>query len=85
MGAVCSAGTADRNEEFGRKTLGFSGKLKREKSFINRKGDCSPCSRKKNHGKEHKKRVSDELQSSFSSELKSSTPSRTGAWKVRFT
>ncbi|KAI9113131.1 hypothetical protein K1719_015656 [Acacia pycnantha] len=82
MGAVCSAGTVERNEEFGRKNLGFSGKLKKEKSFPKRDGDSSPTSSKKDHGKTQKKRDSGELQLSFSSELKSSTPTRTGAWKV---
>ncbi|XP_028766438.1 uncharacterized protein LOC114724284 isoform X1 [Neltuma alba] len=82
MGAVCSAGTVERNEEFGRKNFGFSGKLKKEKSFTNWEGDSSPASSKKDHGKRQKKRDSDELQLSFSSELKSSTPTRAGAWRV---
>ncbi|XP_054797813.1 protein PSK SIMULATOR 2 isoform X2 [Prosopis cineraria] len=82
MGAVCSAGTVERNEEFGMKNLGFSGKLKKEKSFTNREGDSSPASCKKDHRKKQKKRDSDELYLSFSRELKSSTPTRTAAWKV---
>lgn len=85
MGAVCSAGTVEKNAEHGRNILGFSGQLKKSKSVINRKGDWSSGSSKKDRGKKQKKKDSDELQSSFSSELKLLTPTRTGAGKVCFT
>lgn len=81
MGAVCSAGTVEKNAEHGENTSGFSAKLKKSKSIINRNGDWSPGFSKKNHGKKQKKKDSDELQS-FSSEFKLSTPSRTGERKV---
>ncbi|KAL1343951.1 protein PSK SIMULATOR 2 isoform X1 [Arachis hypogaea] len=75
MGAVCSAGMAEGNAELrGKNTLGFSGKLKKEDSFINKKSETFSDSRSNSRGKKQKKQVAD-----FSGELKSSSPAPKGA------
>lgn len=83
MGAVCSAGMAEGNAELGgMKTLGFSGKLKKENSFVNRKGEAFPDSRSNGQGKKKKKR-----DNGFSNEsnLSTSTPAPAGGNQVPFT
>ena len=82
MGAVCSAGMVEKNAQLGGNDLGFSGKLKREKSFMQRKGESCSDSNTNNQRKWHNKRDSGEIQSAFSSELKLPTPTRTGEKKV---
>ncbi|XP_050363673.1 protein PSK SIMULATOR 2 [Argentina anserina] len=75
MGAVCSAGFSDENT----KNLGFSGKLK--KGATSMKENFSYSDEIDALRTPHKY-DSGELRSSFSSELKPSTPARTGAPKI---
>ncbi|XP_027355068.1 uncharacterized protein LOC113864981 isoform X2 [Abrus precatorius] len=71
MGAVCSAGMVEKNAELGGKSLGFSGKLKKENSFMNR--------RDSNNG-QGKKQMKHETR--FSTELGLSTPASMGGKQV---
>lgn len=75
MGAVCSAGFSDQDT----KNLGFSGKLKKS---VNGLKDNFSFSDEIDALRTPHKYDSGELRSSFSSELKSSTPARSGAAKV---
>ncbi|XP_062020164.1 protein PSK SIMULATOR 2 [Rosa rugosa] len=75
MGAVCSAGFSDE----GAKNLGFSGKLK---SSVNKMKDNFSFSDDIDALRTPHKYDSGELRSSFSSELKPSTPARNGAAKI---
>ncbi|MED6146316.1 hypothetical protein PIB30_033426 [Stylosanthes scabra] len=75
MGAVCSAGMAEGNADLrGKNNLGFSGKLKKGDSFINKKSEAFSDSRSNSRGKKQNKQVAD-----FSGELKSSSPAPKGA------
>ncbi|KAL2346240.1 hypothetical protein Fmac_000240 [Flemingia macrophylla] len=78
MGAVCSAGMVEKNVELGGKSLGFSGKLKKENSFVNR-GETFLDSKSNNggQGKKQKKHGN-----GFSHELGLSTPTSTGGKQV---
>ncbi|KAJ1421623.1 hypothetical protein SESBI_13575 [Sesbania bispinosa] len=77
MGAVCSAGMVGRNAELGGKTLGFSGKLSKENSFMNGKETFSGSRSNNGHGKKHKKQ-----DAGFSNEFSLSTPTPTGGKQV---
>ncbi|XP_019458970.1 PREDICTED: uncharacterized protein LOC109358925 isoform X2 [Lupinus angustifolius] len=79
MAFVCLAGKAEKNKnvEFGVKTKGCAGNLKKIKSFINRKVDCYSNSRTIDHGKNRKKQVSD-----FRSEYNLATTSATRGKQV---
>lgn len=79
MGAVCSAGFSDENTKYGEKSLGFSGKLK---SSVGKLKDNFSFSEEIDSLRTPHKYDSGELRSSFSSELKPSTPARNGAAKV---
>ena len=80
MGAVCSAGMVEGNAELGgKKTFGFSGKLKKEDSSVNRRTETFSDSRSNVQGKKQKKQVTD-----FSDEFKLSSPTPTGAKQVCF-
>ncbi|XP_061373305.1 protein PSK SIMULATOR 2-like [Gastrolobium bilobum] len=76
MGAVCSAGMVEGNAELGWKTLGFSGKLKKENSFMNRRETFSD-SRSNGQGKKKKKQ-----DTGFSHEFDLSSPTPTGGKQV---
>ncbi|KHN09084.1 hypothetical protein glysoja_034269 [Glycine soja] len=73
MGAVCSAGMVEKNGELGGKSLGFSGKLKKENSFVNRREAFSDS--RSNSGHDRKKKKHD---TGFSRELGLSIPSPGG-------
>ncbi|KAL6207552.1 hypothetical protein ACLB2K_018509 [Fragaria x ananassa] len=75
MGAVCSAGFSDGEA----KNLGFSGKLKKS---VNGLKDNFSFSDEIDALRTPHKYDSGELRSSFSSELKPSTPARSGAAKI---
>jgi len=79
MGAVCSAGMVERNAELGGKSFEFSGKLKKENSFVNR-GDAISDSRS-DTGQGRKQKRHD---SGLSFELGLSTPTSTGGKQVCF-
>ncbi|KAK9946927.1 hypothetical protein M0R45_012366 [Rubus argutus] len=79
MGAVCSAGFSDENTKYGEKSLGFSGKLK---SSVGKLKDNFSFSEEIDSLRTPHKYDSGELRSSFSSELKPSTPARNGAAKI---
>lgn len=84
MGGVCSGGTTKRSVKPERNTLGFSGKLKRTKSFDKPKEKSYSYSNGYNSGITHQNYDPDDRRLSFSSELKPSTPARTGVTKVCF-
>lgn len=85
MGAVCSGGTTKRSVKTRENTLGFSGKLKRTKSFDKPKEKSYSYSNNAyNSAKTPQSYDPDDRRLSFSSELKPSTPARTGVTKVRF-
>lgn len=75
MGAVCSAGMVERNAELGGKSLGFSGKLKKENSTVNRRETFSDSTSNSNSGKGRKQKKHD---TGFSHELGLSTPTSPG-------
>lgn len=81
MGAVCSAGTTKRSVKDEGNNLRFSGKLTK-RSFGKTKEKSYQYSNGYNSGKTHNTYDLDERQLSFSSELKPSTPARTGVTKV---
>lgn len=79
MGAVCSAGMVEGNAELGGKTLGFSGKLKKENSFMNRKDTLSGSRSNGQQGKKHKKQ-----ETGFSNEFSLSNSASRGEKQVPF-
>lgn len=81
MGAVCSAGTTKRSVKDEGNNLRFSGKLTK-RSFGKTKEKSYQYSNGYNSGKTHNTYDLDERQLSFSSELKPSTPARTGVTKA---
>lgn len=76
MGAVCSAGMVERNAELGGKSLGFSGKLKKENSFMNRRENFSDSRSNSNSGGQGRKQKKHDT--GFSYELGLSTPTSPG-------
>lgn len=79
MGAVCSAGMVERNAELGGKSLGFSGKLKKDNSSVNRRETFSDSMSNSNSGKGRKQKKHD---TGFSNELGLSTPTSPGGKQV---
>ncbi|KAH1109426.1 hypothetical protein AAZX31_04G023000 [Glycine max] len=73
MGAVCSAGMVEKNGELGGKSLGLSGKLKKENSFVNRREAFSDSRSNSGHSRKQKKH-----DTGFSHELGLSSPSPGG-------
>ncbi|XP_062099395.1 protein PSK SIMULATOR 2 [Humulus lupulus] len=83
MGGVCSGGTTKRSiKPEGNSTLGFSGKLKKTNSAVKPKEKSYSYSDAYNSGKTQQTYGPDDRRLSFSSELKPSTPARTGVTKV---
>ncbi|KAK7352241.1 hypothetical protein VNO80_17660 [Phaseolus coccineus] len=77
MGAVCSAGMVERNAELGGKSFGFSGKLKKENSFVNHGEAFSDSRSDTAQGRKQKRH-----DSGFSFEHGLSTPTSTGRKQV---
>ncbi|PON93902.1 hypothetical protein TorRG33x02_102920 [Trema orientale] len=82
MGGVCSGGTTKRSVKPRGNALGFSGKLKRTRSFDKPKEKSNSYSNGYNSGRTQPVYDPDDRRLSFSSELKPSTPARTGVTKV---
>ncbi|KAL9312561.1 hypothetical protein ACSQ67_018013 [Phaseolus vulgaris] len=77
MGAVCSAGMVETNAELGGKSFGFSGKLKKENSFVNHGEAFSDSRSDTAQGRKQKRH-----DSGFSFEHGLSTPASTGRKQV---
>ncbi|PON70714.1 hypothetical protein PanWU01x14_077400 [Parasponia andersonii] len=82
MGGVCSGGTTKRSVRPRGNAMGFSGKLKRNRSFDKPKEKSNSYSNGYNSGRTQQVYDPDDRRLSFSSELKPSTPARTGVTKV---
>uniref|UniRef100_A0A5B6ZB92 DUF668 domain-containing protein n=1 Tax=Davidia involucrata TaxID=16924 RepID=A0A5B6ZB92_DAVIN len=82
MGGVCSGGTMKRKPEFQEKSLGFSGKLNSVNSFGKQEEEPYSYPDMDAYQKMPQSYDSGELLFFISSELKPSTPTRTGPTKV---